>query len=652
MKKLIKFALIASVALVSVSCNFVLEETPRTIFVPSFFTTDAGVEGGLNRMYYHLRSIYGGQNMIAPMSAGTDEFTWGAGAEGQHKALDLDGTGSPLSASNNPASSIWNACFGNINTALGVIENAEANGVNPALIAEAYFFCAFDYFLLVQNFGGVPLDLGSGELKFNAAPSRVSVRNTVDEVYEKCVIPFFEKAVANLPDNPRMTGTVTKTTARLYLAKAYLTYAWWNENPNSIPTYPETSGRSASKAQGYFQKAYDTAVQGLNNAPSVYGLEETEYDQWKGPNKYSKEFLLFADYTIDNVQYGGTDLGYSGGGAPDNCAMWMINPNYPTMTYGLSPEIENNRFKSASQLTRAAEQGYGRPWMRMATVHGVFYKTFNNPHDSRLDVTFNLAYRQNYTRFGHEGAVVYGPTGQAIGKDGIVFEFLTKNQPAGTVKYYDNVAGPSQFGGGYMDGVAQFVVEPNHIGRDNFPGSWKLSCYRTDKADNQAGSPNSGNFRPLVIARFAEFYFVAAEAAIKLGRPADAKAMMVPIRERAGKWTYSVAEQQVVDRDYSAELVAEIPDNMTIDWLLDEYSREFFAECRRWLDLVRTQTWAERAATYQICDLLNTRNNEEKTYTRTIEKKHYLRPIPIGQLNGLEMTDEEKKAYQNPGYEN
>ena len=28
----------------------------------------------------------------------------------------------------------------------------------------------------------------------------------------------------------------------------------------------------------------------------------------------------------------------------------------------------------------------------------------------------------------------------------------------------------------------------------------------------------------------------------------------------------------------------------------------------------------------------------------------YLRPIPQGQLNGMDMSDAEKAAYQNPGY--
>ena len=43
--------------------------------------------------------------------------------------------------------------------------------------------------MLVQTFGGVPLDLGAGELKFNTSPSRKSVRNTVPEVYTKAIFP-------------------------------------------------------------------------------------------------------------------------------------------------------------------------------------------------------------------------------------------------------------------------------------------------------------------------------------------------------------------------------------------------------------------------------------------------------------------------------
>jgi len=65
--------------------------------------------------------------------------------------------------------------------------------------------------------------------------------------------------------------------------------------------------------------------------------------------------------------------------------------------------------------------------------------------------------------------------------------------------------------------------------------------------------------------------------------------------------------------------------------------------------LRRTQTWADVAGTYRICGKdIGDRNI--KTVTRTILPKHYLDPIPQGQIDGMDMTATEKAAYQNPGY--
>ena len=136
---------------------------------------------------------------------------------------------------------IWGSVFPNINTATGIIEKAANFGVSEAIVSEARFFRAFDYFLLVQTYGGVPLDLGSGDLAFNVSAVTVSKRNTVPEVYTKAIFPDLVKAVTNLPSAPRVTGGVTKNVARLFLAKAYLTYGWWLQNPNNIPTYPDVA---------------------------------------------------------------------------------------------------------------------------------------------------------------------------------------------------------------------------------------------------------------------------------------------------------------------------------------------------------------------------------------------------------------------------
>ncbi len=65
--------------------------------------------------------------------------------------------------------------------------------------------------------------------------------------------------------------------------------------------------------------------------------------------------------------------------------------------------------------------------------------------------------------------------------------------------------------------------------------------------------------------------------------------------------------------------------------------------------MVRTQKWGELAASYQIAS--STKGDHTLvTYNRNIQPYLYLRPIPQGQIDGMEMSDAEKEAYQNPGY--
>src|SRR5687768_16704051 len=171
----------AALTMFLAGCADILEEQPRSLYEPSFFQTEKGVYGGLTSMYAHLRYIYGQAYYYNATLTGTDEVTYARDADENFKVMDLSGQGN-LTASNSRADVLWGAAFPNINTASGIIENAAAVGtISPALIAEARFFRAFDYFMLVQTFGGVPLDLGAGELKLNTAPIRTSVRNTVPE---------------------------------------------------------------------------------------------------------------------------------------------------------------------------------------------------------------------------------------------------------------------------------------------------------------------------------------------------------------------------------------------------------------------------------------------------------------------------------------
>ena len=623
------------------SCSDVLDEQPRSQFDPTFFTTKTGIEGGLTSLYAHLRYFYGNGYFLNSVETGTDEYTYAQSADGNFKDADLSGVGS-MTPNNSIAGSIWGTAFPNINTASGIIENGAAAGIDDALLAEAYFFRGFDYFLLVQTYGGVPLDLGAGELKFNTSTVRTSVRNTVPEVYA-AIFADLEKALADLPENPRMTGTVTKNVARLYLAKAYLTYAWWLENPNNIPTYPECS-RNAGEAQSYFKKAYDMAKQAIAN-PGPYGLQPTFYDVNAAEQDRNKEIMLYADHDEDEKYgNGGVGYGWGSGGSPENFAYWMETWNYTEMIAKAASGAVIN------PVQREAVQGLGRPWTRMAPVADAFmaggvWEDEVKAIDSRYDATFTLSYFTNWNKAGGAEPYVIGANGMQVKPDEAYFTWVAESEDS-KINY---TGADGKLGFGELPGRADFVVAVNHISRKKYPCNWKIGIYRTDNAGGLGSKVNGGSPRPWNIAKFSEFYLVAAEAAVKLNMNAEAVEMVNVLRERAGKQTYCVNARAPFAADHSAEMLAATPATITIDYILDERSREFWGEGYRWYDLVRTQKWAERAGTYRIAGSGYT-DSVLETFKRDIPADYYIRPIPQGQIDGMKMSDDEKKAYQNPAY--
>lgn len=629
-----------------VGCTDILEEQPRSIYEPGFFKTETGVMGGLTSMYAHLRYIYGQAYYYNSLVTGTDEATYAQSADGNFKDMDLSGAGL-ISATSYPTSILWSTVYSNINTASGIIENAEAVGLSPALIAEAQFFRAFDYFLLVQTYGGVPLDLGAGELKFNTSPVRTSVRNTVPEVYTKAIFPDLRAAVENLNENQRVTGAATKNLARLYLAKAYLTYAWWLENPNNIPTYPAADrvDPDGKTAQFYFQEAYNLATEGIEN-PGPFALQPTFYDVHWAPNDRNSEMMLYADHTETSELYNGASLTYGSGGAPDNFAVWMMTWNYTNLKSSASPESWNAK----NTVLREAAQSYGRPWTRMAPTINVFTETFaDKKKDSRYDGTFVTTYRANWPKGGDGTETYYNANFLPVKPGDAILSFLDED-PETPIDYSNSVY-KSNVGAGVLPGRADFVISPSGISRLRYPGLWKLGTYRTDN-EGGLGQPNAGTTRPFNIAKFSEFYFIAAEAAVKGAATKagmSARDLINVIRARAGKWRYDNNGNKEKYEDFSADLVAATPANIDVDYILMERSREYFAEGYRWFDLVRTQKWAEFASSYSIGGS-SASDNTPVTTQRDIQPFHYLRPIPQGQIDGMEMTEEEKKAYQNPGY--
>ena len=130
--------------------------------------------------------------------------------------------------------------------------------------------------------------------------------------------------------------------------------------------------------------------------------------------------------------------------------------------------------------------------------------------------------------------------------------------------------------------------------------------------------------------RFAETYLIAAEAAFKAGNNANAAAMINVLRTRAAFRTTNDAAQNAV----AATANQITPGDISLDFLLNERTRELFGEWMRWYDLVRTKSLGTRLATYNPIAAFD-------------PAKHYLRPIPQSQIN---LVTTGPKYPQNPGY--
>ena len=339
-------------------------------------------------------------------------------------------------------------------------------------------------------------------------------------------------------------------------------------------------------------------------------------------------------------------LGWGSGGSPENFAYWMETWNYTEMI------AKNDKGENINPVQREAVQGLGRPWTRMAPIADAFmeggvWEDDVKAIDSRYDATFTLSYFTNWDKAGNPSPYVIGANGMQVKPDEIYFSWVPESDDS-KINY---TGADGKLGFGEMAGRPDFVVAVNHISRKKYPCNWKIGIYRTDNDGSLGSKVNGGSPRPWNVAKFSEFYLLAAEAAVKLGKNDDAKKYVNVLRARAGKQTYCVNKRAPQVADHSAEMVAATPATITIDFILDERSREFWGEGYRWFDLVRTQKWAEKASTYRIAGSGYT-DKDLETVHRDIPAGYYIRPIPQGQLDGMEMTPEEKTNYQNPAYRN
>jgi hypothetical protein len=593
--------LIGCTLLLASSCSKKLLEEPKTVFTIEYLKTANGLQSGTVSLYSGMRYIYGPNGGLNTTNSGTDE--WSLGDQGASSGLDCGAYN--LNSSNGDILTPWNRSFNNINLANGIIgfaPNVSMDATAKArIIAEAHFFRGLYYFGLVQQFGAVPLDLGSGDTTFNQLPFQ-GFNRLVPDLLKKnyqLIINDLTYASQNLPTARPTNGGyyIYKAAAYHMLAKAYLFRGYNN----------------TAKQPGDFKSAWDAAKYVIDNQASLGTSLLTDYgDIHKEGNDYNPEIL----YAVERIQGSPfdnevNDVANEFSGKANMSCNWF-NSNYQN----------NVSINGAFPLDRVLQ--YMRPLRQLCPNPWLYDSAFaDKRNDSRYDNSFRTMWLATNNNAAASG-VSTGDTAYFLAPSKTYGDSL---RTLGTKKYV--ILDPTQF---YL------VSRPAY---QLYPALKKFD-------DNKRSGVNDASGRPYIVAKLSEVYLEAAEAAILDGRPADALPLILTLRQRAayrpGLSTAELNARKGIMRAKNISTTA-VPNyvdltatDMTVDFIMTERSRELCGESLRWVDL---------ACRGLLVEYVKNRARNLVAASK-VQAYHMLRPIPQSQLDASIISN--PASYQNPGY--
>ncbi|SEP39977.1 RagB/SusD family nutrient uptake outer membrane protein [Mucilaginibacter sp. OK283] len=468
---------------------------------------------------------------------------------------------------------IWKNCYTYINTCNGLIDNAPAglDDATKASLIGEAKFLRANYYFILVQFWG---DVTLNK-SFQATPTTSATRAPMADVYT-FIIQDLKDAIAALPVGPLTNGVqpgrATKAAAEHMLAKVYLTRA----------------GSSAKQADDY-KNAYTNAIDLITNVAPGAGIKlQQDFGKVFAEGNESNSEILWTVQHTTTLAYNGSPTQNNSG--PDNLLCHLFAPKY---------EVQPGMQRSTL---------YGRPYIRAVPTHWLTDTVFKERvNDQRYNKTFqtmwlcnNAASIPNWPNPLPAGA----PAGAQPGAPK-----FTVGDTAIWMPGYDMTS--SQIAG------YRYQVIP--------PGKYSiaLSPAMIKYFDTKRPDQNSPSSRPIIIYRLAETYLIAAEALYMDGRAADAVPYINAVRERAAYPSGNAAAMDIT------------ADKITLDFILDERSRELCGELVRWLDLARTGKLLERVKLH---------NTDGKS---NIKPFHVLRPIPQTQIDA---TITGTPYPQNPGW--
>lgn len=576
-----------------------LDQSPKANITPQTFATAGGVLGGITGVYSDLRNLWGTEGFLYYTQFGVDETLVGAGSgTGGNAFGTYTNYVRNLSDVYNALGGVFNIAYQDINTLNGVLQYGPTAFTDPTTrtqyLAQAKFLRAFYYFHLVQTFGDVPL-----HTTFVTEPTLSDSRAPIADVYTQIIKDLTEastelqtKAGETIPStgaaSPFAGQAATRATALYLLSKAYLTRGW-----------------SSAAQSTDFQNALTTAQTLINNR-STYGkgLYASYADAYAPANDASNTESLFAVEHSTDPKYG--DYSASPSSGKVNGWAWFFRPNYPTIVANYPTN------SGAAVMTR--DLANGRPFFRVRPnsnyIENVAFAERTN--DYRYWNTFQTTWIANT-------AGVSTPRGAlTVGVDTAIW--MPPFDPGATKR-------ASFKGIVFMRPSLASVASGSNANATT--GTFFPACKKFD--DPNRPNINDASQRPNVLFRFSEVYLIAAEAAFKLNDLNTAAQMINVLRTRAAARPANAPAAPA----NAATNMQITPAQVTLDFILDERTRELYGESLRWWDLVRTKTLVTRNQTY---------NTEAGP---NVKDFMMLRPIPQTEIDLVTVGP---PITQNPGF--
>ena len=579
----LKYIIAASLLMGSVtSCSDFLEQDNKSsVSASDFYNTEDGFESLTNSMYSTLRTLYNIQPTL--WVAGTDLY-------GDGKTQGVAMNWYTQTSSEGIVLTTYTNLYKSIQLANSVIAYGTSTASKKAAqyTDEARFIRAYDYFLLVQQFGKVSLNqemYQTAHLNFE--------RTDIKTVYEFIISEFEYLAGSSsnlLERSSAGVGRANKRAAKFFLAKAYLTRGWLNGQ--DYEAQEENIAQSTD-----FQNAAKYAVEAINSETPSLSIENA----FNINNEDNAEFFWSVQFSSNSLNDPTRDGSYQ---------MAQFGSYLGGAEYAKNKAIDGNESPNL-RLMQMYTRGDGRLEQTfMLELHGTragkngYFDYYNDPTGSDIWVYYAPWWA---TDADIEAWKADDPQGQ---KSNAIITKTVKTAAEGGIGPSTNEAASWQERRSMDFGV---------------PCIKKFDDYTASSMSNRSSQCSTHD---VVVSRLGEAYLIAAEAYLQAGDKTNAAKMINTLRQRPGtiKTGYETAMNVAAD-------------DITIDFILDERAREMAGEYVRWTDLKRTHKLVEYFTLY------NEDNVPAANMVGGDGKYKILRPFPLDAID-----KNQTEVEQNPGY--